>query len=104
MDEELKTYFRQLEDRMVSMEGRLNGQMALMEDRLNARIDEVKIYVNERCERVETALLTEFHKWASPLQKRVNSHSAVLRALDAELESLKERVERLEGGSPNKPH
>jgi hypothetical protein len=39
-----------------------------------------------RVERVETALLTEFHKWASPLEMRMRSHSAAIRTLDLELE------------------
>jgi hypothetical protein len=34
-----------------------------------------------RIERVETSLLTEFHKWASPLEMRVRSHASTLRAL-----------------------
>jgi hypothetical protein len=44
-------------------------------------------------------LLTEFHKWASPLESRVRSHNAVLRALDEELEYWKQRVEKLERNS-----
>lgn len=51
-------------------------------------------------ERVETALLTEFHKWASPTEARLRSHSAVMRALDMEVERLDERVRRLEGEPP----
>jgi hypothetical protein len=47
-------------------------------------------------ERVETSLLTEFHKWASPMEMRVRSHSLALRAMDLEVESLSERVEKLE--------
>jgi hypothetical protein len=45
---------------------------------------------------VETKLLTEFHKWASPMEMRVRSHSSVLRAVDADLEYLTGRVEKLE--------
>src|SRR3984885_8347029 len=36
-------------------------------------------------EHVETSLLTEFHKWASPMEMRVRSHSAALRAMDIEV-------------------
>ena len=49
----------------------------------------------ERLERVETKLLTEFHKWASPLEMRARSHSAVLRAI--EVEAVFDRVTKLEG-------
>jgi hypothetical protein len=48
-------------------------------------------------ERVETTLLTEFHKWASPMEARVRTHTAALRAIDAEMEALTDRVHKLEG-------
>jgi hypothetical protein len=48
-------------------------------------------------ERVETKLLTEFHKWASPVEMRVRSHSAALRAIDIEVEAVSDRVTKLEG-------
>jgi hypothetical protein len=35
-------------------------------------------------ERVETSLLTEFHKWASPTGMRAKSHALAIRALDLE--------------------
>ncbi len=50
--------------------------------------DEDKAWINAQLERVETALLTEFHKWASPVEMRVKSHSAALRAIDLEMESI----------------
>jgi hypothetical protein len=48
-------------------------------------------------EPVETKLLTEFHKWASPVEMRVRSHSAALRAIDIEVEAVSDRVTKLEG-------
>jgi hypothetical protein len=53
-----------------------------------------KFATKEDLERVETALLTEFHKWASPLGARMRTHTAVQRAIDAEMEA---RVQKLEG-------
>jgi hypothetical protein len=38
---------------------------------------------NARIEQVETALLTEFHKWASPAEMRARTHAAAIRAIDA---------------------
>jgi len=58
--------------------------------------DDDKQWILEQLEHVETKLLTEFHRWASPTEMRVRSHSAVLRMLDIELESLGERVTKLE--------
>src|SRR5208282_641668 len=59
--------------------------------------EEDKQWISERLEKVETTLLTEFHKWASPVELRQRSHAAVLRALDAEVESLSDRLKNLEG-------
>jgi len=60
--------------------------------------DSDKQWIREQLERVETTLLTEFHKWASPLEARVRTHSAALRALDLEMEQVDDRVKKLEGG------
>jgi hypothetical protein len=49
--------------------------------------DEDKHWITAQLERIETALLAEFHKWASPLGMRVKSHSAALRAIDIEVEA-----------------
>jgi hypothetical protein len=59
--------------------------------------DDDKHWISERLEKVETNLLTEFHKWASPVELRQRSHAAALRALDAEVESLSEPLKKIEG-------
>jgi len=58
--------------------------------------DDDKLWIAEQLERIETRLLTEFHKWASPVELRVRSHAAALRAMDVEMESLAERVKKVE--------
>jgi hypothetical protein len=63
---------------------------------LEASEARVETRLLERLEKVETTLLAEFHKWASPLDKRVRSHTAGLGAIDADLELLRIRVEKLE--------
>ena len=60
--------------------------------------EEDKIWISAELEKVETKLLTEFHKWASPVELRQRSHSAAMRAFDAELEAVSDRVKSLEGG------
>lgn len=75
MDAELRQYLIEMEERIVS-------------------------YVNERSEQVETKLLTEFHKWASPAEARNHTISAALRAIDLEMESIDDRVKKLEGRHP----
>jgi hypothetical protein len=47
------------------------AQISASEERMGARM-----------EKIETALLTEFHKWASPVITRLRSHSDALRTMD----------------------
>jgi hypothetical protein len=47
--------------------------------------EEDKQWIGQRLEKVETTLLTEFHKWASPVELRQKSHAAAIRALDTEV-------------------
>lgn len=63
---------------------------------MEARIDEKIARIDEKIEHVETTLLTEFHNWASPQEARTRSHTATLRAIDLEVESLTERVKKIE--------
>jgi len=68
----------------------INGAIAKSETRLTAAI-----------ERVETSLLTEFHKWASPskcVQIPTTPQSA---PSDLEMEALADRVSKLEPRQSN---
>jgi hypothetical protein len=64
---------------------------------LEERLGNVKERFTERLEKVETTLLTEFHKWASPIEMRQRSHAAAIKALDVEVESISDRLKNLEG-------
>ena len=98
----------ELKQHLVDMEGRILASVNEAEGRTLASVNEaegrtlasLKEYVNERCEMVETKLLTEFHKWASPAEARSRTISAALRAIDLEMESLTDRVSKLEGNQP----
>ena len=79
------------------MDLELKQYLIAMEERIVASL---KAYVNERSERVETKLLTEFHKSASPAEARNRTISAALRAIDLEMEALADRVGALEGRKP----
>ena len=57
---------------------------------------DAKFATKQDLERVETALLTEFHKWASPMEQRMRTHREALRALDLETARLDERITKLE--------
>jgi hypothetical protein len=70
-----------------------------------ALTDEDKAWISAQLERVETTLLTAFHQWSSPVEMRVRSHTAALRALDIELEAVADRVKTLEGlGAEEQQH
>jgi phage shock protein A len=71
-------------------------QIAASEQRVGARVDARVAASEERMEKIETALLTEFHKWASPVVTRMRSHADALRTLDPEMEALPSRVDKLE--------
>jgi hypothetical protein len=94
VDPELRQY-------LVEMEARLSS--SLKTDVIGAEgriVSSLKSYVNRRSEEVETKLLTEFHKWASPSEKRQRGHAAILSALEEDIAALKERVRKLEGHPP----
>ena len=93
MDAELKQHLIGMEERLKSSVIELKGSVIEMEQRL-------KGYVNERCEQVETKLLTEFHKWASPAEARRRTISAALRAIDLEIASNRDLAKKLEGRPP----
>lgn len=54
--------------------------------------------MDQKFEGLETKRLTAFQQWASPVEMRQRSHAAAIRALDVEIEALKDRVAKLEGG------
>jgi len=74
----------------------ISSQIAASGQRAIARLEAVEARLEARIERTETTLLTEFHKWASPVEARQRSHAAALKALDAEMEALDDRVKKLE--------
>jgi hypothetical protein len=67
---------------------------------VQAEITAAKAELNARIEHVETSLLTEFQKWASPVEARQRTHAAAIRALDVEIEYHEDRLKKLEGKQP----
>ncbi len=67
----------------------LHADMESMEARLKA-------YTDERCEKVETSLLTAFHTWAQTYEVRARATSAMLAGVDERLGLIEERVAALE--------
>jgi hypothetical protein len=76
--------------------------MSLTEDDKKWMTEQFERFATKQeLERVETNLLTEFHKWATPLEARQRTHTATLRAIDLEMETLSERIGKLE--DPGRP-
>jgi hypothetical protein len=90
---QLTQHFGTLRNESIERAGTLRSELI-------ERISAVRSELIERIERTETTLLTEFHKWASPVELRQRSHSAAMRAFDAELEAVSDRVTNLEGRKP----
>ena len=94
MDQELKQY---LDVKFAGIEAKFSEIDAKISE-MNAKISQMdaKFATKQDLERVETNLLTEFHKWASPAEARAKTHTAAIRAIDLEMEALTERVQKLE--------
>jgi hypothetical protein len=91
MDNDLKQY---LDEKFADMDTKfadLDAKFATKKD-----LEALEERVNTRIEKVGAALLTEFHKWASPAEARARSHAATLRAIDLEMEILTGRASELE--------
>ncbi|HEX3877704.1 MAG TPA: hypothetical protein VHW24_12005 [Bryobacteraceae bacterium] len=84
-----------LSARMERVESGLSARMERVESDLTARIERVESDLSARMERVETNLLTEFHKWASPVEMRLRSHGAAIRAVDLQQEAVTDSIGKL---------
>ena len=97
MDSELKQYLEAMEERLNT---RITAAVTASEERLSTRmiaaVTASEERLVERMRDTETTLLTEFHKWASPIDTRVRGLSSMLRAVDADLEYFQERLKKLE--------
>jgi len=70
--------------------------MALDDNDKRWILDTLRQELRQEIHDSETRILTAFHQWASPVEARMRSHSAAIRALDIETESLAERLKALE--------
>ena len=90
----------ELTERVDGLRTELTGRVDGLRTGLTERIHSLRIELIDRIEKTETTLLTEFHKWASPVELRQRSHAAAMRAFDAELEAVSDRVTKLERPKP----
>jgi hypothetical protein len=59
--------------------------------------NEDKQWIEAQLERLETKLLTEFQKWASPNAARQRRFSSELHEFELQLENHEDRLQKLEG-------
>lgn len=93
--DQLEARFTNLELRVDKLEARLDRLKDLFEDlsaQVNARVEEV----DSRIERLETSLLTEFHKWARTYEVRVRGATVVIAEYGEPLGLVEERLSDLE--------
>jgi hypothetical protein len=92
-----KQWIRELlSEQSAGSEARYRGLLEASEARYRGLLEASEARFREQLEGVETRLLTEFHKWASPLESRQRTHGAAIRTLDLEFELLADRVTKLE--------
>ena len=85
-----------LETKLDAVEMKFEAKLDAVESKFEAKLDAIEIKFDAKLEAVETRLLRAFHDWASPVDMRARSHAAAIRALDIEVESLGNRVSRIE--------
>jgi hypothetical protein len=66
------------------------------EARLDQRIDSTRLELLERLEKVETTLLTEFHKYAQSSERRISLTEQTNHSLADRLGAVETRVRELE--------
>ena len=94
----MQLLLQQLQEHLTEQLELLQQQMREhLREQLEQHRQQERLWVRQQLEKVETTLLTEFHKWASPQEMRQRTHAAAIRALDAEVESLADRVTKIEG-------
>jgi polyhydroxyalkanoate synthesis regulator phasin len=99
----LLTHMREMEDRLVDhlvayvdeRALRTESRVQALDEKVQA-LDEKVQALDGKIEKVETTLLTEFHKWASPVEVKLRTHRSWFTEIDSEIERIKERLAKLE--------
>jgi hypothetical protein len=88
----------QLQSLFAGMERHLDKRADEFQQRVTDQVTALRAEIKATGEHVETTLLTEFHKWASPVDAKLRTHRSWFTEVDAELQLLKARLDKLEGG------
>lgn len=101
--EALLTRFADHIDKRIVDEGRRFAQLETRISELETRIDDLRTELKADIERVETNLLTEFHKWARTHEIRSRSISTAVIGFDERLYLLEDRLAEVERKIRNPP-
>jgi|ERR1035441_4431357 hypothetical protein len=107
MDPDLKQHLESIDSRLGAMDSRLEAMEGRFMSALNNRTDqlktqiddlrvELKAHVAEECEKVETKLLTEFHKWGRTSDMRTRQAITDTGILGERMLAVEDRVSELE--------
>jgi hypothetical protein len=99
LDEKLEQIKGPLDQKLERMEKLLDQERERTGKLLDHEREQMEKLLDAKLEQLETRLLTAFHGWASPVDARIGAHAAVLHALDLEREAMKQRRDKLDGGS-----
>ncbi len=88
LDEDDRRWIR---EELGRIKADFKSELGSIKAEFRSELEQVEHRFRVGLEHMETTLLTEFHKWASPVEMRQRSHSAVLRALDTEVEAISEQ-------------
>ena len=93
MDGELRQYLEGMEARIMQMEARI---MQRVEGRIDAAEERLKAHTSSECEKVETKLLTEFHKWGRTADMRTRQTMEANAIMNDRLMNAEDRITNLE--------
>ena len=101
MDNDLKLHLEGMEARIMERVGdQIAGSEARMMERVDGRIDaaeqRLKAHTSQECEKVETKLLTEFHKWGRTSDMRTREAIRHADTLEERMLAPEDRISAIE--------
>lgn len=100
MDARFEATEKRMEARIEASAERMEARMDRMEVRIESKMDELenrmKDHVSEKCEAVETRLLSEFWKWGRTSDIRTRQVMSDVSMLGERMLALEDRVTALE--------
>jgi len=101
MDADLKQYMDNMKAELkAELKGQIESSEARIMQRVDGRIDaseeRLKQHVSAECEKVETKLLTEFHKWGRTADMRTRQTMEANSFMNDRLLNAEDRITTLE--------